>query len=92
MHAGAAYTLPYILGSAYILQNRRACSVCCFVEISFRLHFTAAAALQVNPLTAAGRQLALARGRGRSILVRQPATLAATGGMAIQTANGTLVP
>ena len=55
------------------------------------LYFAAATALQVSPLTAAGRQLALARGRGRSILVRQPA-VGATGTMAIQAANGSVIP
>uniref|UniRef100_H2YWU4 RRM domain-containing protein n=1 Tax=Ciona savignyi TaxID=51511 RepID=H2YWU4_CIOSA len=53
----------------------------------------AAAAVQVNPLTAAAyRQQALARGRGRSLLVRQPALAAAPqmATAAIQT-NGGLI-
>nr|XP_018669196.1 RNA binding protein fox-1 homolog 3 isoform X2 [Ciona intestinalis] len=52
------------------------------------------AAVQVNPLTAAAyRQTALARGRGRSLLVRQPALAAAPqmATAAIQT-NGGLIP
>lgn len=53
-----------------------------------------AAAVQVNPLTAAAlRQAQLARGRGRGIILRQP-TLAAAPQMAtahVQTANG-LIP
>ncbi|XP_076801778.1 uncharacterized protein LOC143446149 isoform X2 [Clavelina lepadiformis] len=54
-----------------------------------------AAALQVNPITAAARQqLALARGRGRSVLIRQPPLAAASPQMAtaLQTANGGLIP
>jgi len=53
-----------------------------------------AAAVQVNPLTAAAlRQAQLARGRGRGIILRQP-TIAAAPQMAtahVQTANG-LIP